>query len=208
MFKKLRGFTLTELLIVMSIIGILATITLVGIKSAREKSKVSKVKTDVSNITLSITNLYTDTRRYPGGQRSLKVWYKQIDGSTPLATTENDINGIYEIKKANTLYNGIFLNNNGSFWGATAVGWNGPYYTGATVDPWGKSYFFTYRYRPQRRSDTETVRMTSGVASAGKDNAWGVGCDDIYSVMYSEDDATVPPVTPPPSCPNFDGQVN
>jgi len=58
--KKNKGFTLIELLVVIAIIGLLSTIVLVSLNSARNKAKDTRIKADIGQIR-SVAELYADT---------------------------------------------------------------------------------------------------------------------------------------------------
>ena len=51
-----KGFTLVELLVVIAIIGILSSVAVVNLNSARDKAKMSAVKTQLNSI-LPLINL-------------------------------------------------------------------------------------------------------------------------------------------------------
>ena len=58
--KKNKGFTLIELLVVIAIIGLLSTIVLVSLNSARNKAKDTRIKADIGQIR-SVAELNADT---------------------------------------------------------------------------------------------------------------------------------------------------
>ncbi len=63
--KRSRGFTLIELLTVIAIIGILSTIVMVSLTTARQKSRDAKRLADIKNIQLSLEQFYNDNLYYP-----------------------------------------------------------------------------------------------------------------------------------------------
>ncbi len=63
--KIKSGFTLIELLIVIAIIGVLSSIVLTNINSARAKSRDAKVKQEFNSVKTALTLYYDKYNRYP-----------------------------------------------------------------------------------------------------------------------------------------------
>lgn len=60
-----RGFTLIELLVVIAIIGILSSIVMVSLSSARAKGRDARRISDIKNIQLALALYYNDNHTYP-----------------------------------------------------------------------------------------------------------------------------------------------
>jgi len=65
--KKLSqpGFTLVELLVVISIIGILSSFAVVSLNSARVKARDAKRKADIVQVRIALSLYYDDNTEYP-----------------------------------------------------------------------------------------------------------------------------------------------
>lgn len=64
---KNRGFTLVELLVVIAIIGLLSSIVLVNVKSARDKANVARAKSEVLELYKSLLRYKIDNDSWPAG---------------------------------------------------------------------------------------------------------------------------------------------
>ncbi len=62
-----KGFTLIELLIVVAIIGLLSTLAVVSLGSARVKARDSKRLADLKQLQTALELYYTDQNAYPTG---------------------------------------------------------------------------------------------------------------------------------------------
>ncbi len=60
-----KGFTLIELLVVIAIIGLLSTLAVVALGSAREKARDSKRLSDLKQVQTALELYYTDQGDYP-----------------------------------------------------------------------------------------------------------------------------------------------
>lgn len=60
-----KGFTLIELLVVIAIIGLLSTLAVVALGSAREKARDSKRLSDLKQVQTALELYYTDNNSYP-----------------------------------------------------------------------------------------------------------------------------------------------
>lgn len=62
-----KGFTLVELLVVISIIGILTTLLMVNFVGTREKANDSKKVQDLNSVKNALRMYYNDNQTYPDG---------------------------------------------------------------------------------------------------------------------------------------------
>ena len=60
-----KGFTLIELLVVIAIIGLLSTLAVVALSSARTKARDSKRLSDLKQTQTALELYYTDQNQYP-----------------------------------------------------------------------------------------------------------------------------------------------
>lgn len=119
-----RGFTLIELLVVIAVIGILSSIVLASLNSARDKSKVAAAKSELTQIRSAINILSATSGLWPGG--------KTID--------ELESGGTNEIWDLSVPSAGLVATD-GSF-----PGWGGPYMSVIPLDPWNHPYFMDTDY--------------------------------------------------------------
>ena len=63
--KKNKGFTLIELLVVIAIIGLLSTLAVVALNSARQKSRDAKRIADIKQIQSALEMYFNDCNAYP-----------------------------------------------------------------------------------------------------------------------------------------------
>jgi len=94
MFKN-RGFTLIELLVVIAIIGLLSTVIMTSLNSARRKARDARRKIDMKQIQQALDLYYDDNGSYPstggawrgvsvnGGSRNTSGPNAYIPGLTP-----------------------------------------------------------------------------------------------------------------------------
>ncbi len=70
-----RGFTLIELLVVIAIIGILSSVVLASLNSARQKSRDARRLSDVKQMQLALELYYDANGSYPAASSSLAPTY-------------------------------------------------------------------------------------------------------------------------------------
>jgi len=63
--KNKKGFTLIELLVVIAIIGLLSTLSVLALNSARARSRDAKRITDIKQIQTALEMYYNDAGYYP-----------------------------------------------------------------------------------------------------------------------------------------------
>ncbi|MFA5927035.1 MAG: type II secretion system protein [Patescibacteria group bacterium] len=75
---RTRAFTLIELLIVVAIIGILATVSLANLSNARSKARDSKRIANIKQTSTALALYYDSNNQYPAGTASR---YIELDGT-------------------------------------------------------------------------------------------------------------------------------
>lgn len=87
--RKTNGFTLIEMLVVVSIIGILATLVSANLNSARSRARDAERKSDLKNIQTALRIYYNDYGSYP---ESLPSWGSEwkIGTTVYMATLPKD----------------------------------------------------------------------------------------------------------------------
>jgi len=71
MTKRNRGFTLIELLVVIAIIGILSSVVLASLNSARKKARDARRVADIKQLQLALEMSFDKNRTYPASTASL-----------------------------------------------------------------------------------------------------------------------------------------
>ena len=69
--RNRKAFTLMELLVVISMIGILTTVSLVGLGSYRTRGRDAQRIADINSIAVALQNYYADNHQYPNTLNAL-----------------------------------------------------------------------------------------------------------------------------------------
>jgi prepilin-type N-terminal cleavage/methylation domain-containing protein len=100
MQKSKSGFTIVELVVVIVIIAILATITIAAYTGVQGRARDDRRKTDVATIAKAMEIYYDDNGRYPavsGATTTYSTWVSSVDASwnsLSAALTESAIDSI------------------------------------------------------------------------------------------------------------------
>ena len=79
-----RGFTLIEMLVVLTIIGVLAALIVPNVINRAEEAKVTAARTDISNLMQQLKLYKLDNQRFPSAEQGLEALVrKPTAGSIP-----------------------------------------------------------------------------------------------------------------------------
>lgn len=166
-----KGFSLIEILVVIAIIGILATIVLVNLSKARKSAKIAQAQTEIRQIYNGIAMLYLDSDEW--------LAHKEPEEVEPGASG-NEICGdgcTYSLGDDEV---GL-LNNDSS---DPYDNWDGPYINNI-IDPWGNEYFFDTDYNYNQHMGLAGDKWIAVVGSYGPDGVGlnQYGTDDIIYIV-------------------------
>lgn len=116
--------TLTEIMIVVMVIGVLVSIAVPMYSNARNNARLAKARHDVSILHASIRQLLWDTGEFP-------KHYVRTMGTPPNPLECEDLT----LAEAGLMRTDNLFNN-----------WKGPYLGKIEKDPWGMNYFFDPDY--------------------------------------------------------------
>ena len=159
-----KGFTLIEILVVIAIIGILASIVLVALNQSRQSARVAKARIELKGLRTAMVSLENDTNEWPG--------HKTIDD----VETGSSGNEMWDL----TVDEAGFMGTDGAF-----PNWNGPYFENIPRDPWGNHYFFDtdYDVDPSGGATWASVVGSFGPNGVGQNLYDG---DDVIELLRSE----------------------
>jgi len=169
--KKSYGFTIVELLIVMAIIAILASIVFSTFNTIQEQGRNSVAQKELLSSELAILKMSLDVNKLPNGCPIGDL------SSLPVAIEAPEA-GLVEAPPE-----GVILNP--CVWTAEdIVDWRGPYLgTDEVLDPWNNSYIFEAGYTAYSNCPSQpTAQAAPSVASYGADGQ-PYTCDDHFRIL-------------------------
>lgn len=68
-----KGFTLTELMVVLVILGLLTTVVVINVLPAADQANATKVRADISTLESALEQYRLDNRSYPRSEQGLQA---------------------------------------------------------------------------------------------------------------------------------------
>jgi general secretion pathway protein G len=93
--RSRAGFTLIEILLVVTIISLLAGIVAVSIPKYNMKARIAKAKADIDSIGVGIQSYLLDTGKYPASLDALTQGDDPVIASIPLDPWQNPYKYVY-----------------------------------------------------------------------------------------------------------------
>lgn len=76
-----NGFSLVELMVVLFIIGLLATVVLINVLPSQDKARTVKAQTDIATLSQALELYHLDSARYPDAGEGLQALLAPASGS-------------------------------------------------------------------------------------------------------------------------------
>jgi len=202
-----RGFTLTELLVVIVIIALLAVMVSIGYIGAKNKISKAAAQASIQSIATAIQQLYIDTKRWPAHRDVANCFvpvsdpaifldiewsYKPFEEFNCELTTGASPNGPYlELTLPWYGLTGLDCGDDGDCSNDSSdptgnsneyPGWKGPYLSNVELDPWGDQETGMWGYSFEGDyNDAADGKTKSAIQSNGPDRTTG-------SALTEEDD--------------------
>lgn len=108
-----RGFTLIELLVVIAIIGILSSVVLASLNSARKKGRDARRIADVKQLQLALELYYDANGSYPSAISGTALTSPGYIAALPKDPTDNTVYPFDQISSGSSYYLGTSLETSG-----------------------------------------------------------------------------------------------
>ena len=86
---RAAGFTLIELMVVVSIIGVLAGIAVIQVRTMQRKARETALKKDLHDMREAIDNFYADKQRFPADLNELVPRYLKAIPKDPMTKAQD-----------------------------------------------------------------------------------------------------------------------
>lgn len=132
-----RGFSLTELLIVMAILVLLVSLVGPRLLGSKKKADVNSVKTQIGLFNAALERYAIDMNNFPSTEQGLAALVEEPSGDSGTTTDAGSFDATDEVTEDGE---------------ESQSNWDGPYLKVAKLpkDPWGKAY--RYEYPPKNGS--------------------------------------------------------
>ena len=134
--RNRRGFTLTELLIVMAILVLLVSLIGPRLLGSKQKADINAVKTQIGMLQSALEKFAVDMNRFPASEEGLQALITPPSGDAGgMSSSGGDLSA--------STGGGDGFSDAGQ---DVASNWDGPYLKTETLprDPWGKPYGYAY----------------------------------------------------------------
>jgi|SRR3989344_3330686 len=108
-----RGFTLIELLVVIAIIGILSSVVLASLNSARKKGRDARRIADVKQVQLALELYYDANGSYPAAISGTQLTSPGYIAAVPKDPTDNAVYPYDQVSSGSSYYLGTSLETSG-----------------------------------------------------------------------------------------------